>query len=328
MRVGTVCYATDQGIAHLAKWFYDNGVVTDVMVFRHGSRPTHMEWYPGATELVGRPFNGPAVDAWLRPLDVVLFFETPFDWQFPDYCRARGKRTALMPMHEWTPARMPHRFDRVLNPSMLDQQYFPHGTFLHVPVSVPWRERKRALHFVQNAGNIGCRGHKGVQELFQAVQHLKSDLRLTIRCQDTAGLAQLLRQCPWVERRAEVVKGSVPYSELFSEGDVYVAAEKLNGLSLPLQEAHAAGMCVLTTDRFPTNTWLKGPRIPVKSKHKARMGGAYLEFEECIVDPADIAAAMDALYGADISEYSAAGLKWAQENSWERLRPKYLEALA
>ena len=37
---------------------------------------------------------------------------------------------------------------------------------------------------------------------------------------------------------------------------MFVFPEKFNGLSLPLQEARAAGMLVLATDRFPMNTWL------------------------------------------------------------------------
>ena len=43
MTIGTVCYATDQGLAHLAKDFRDAGVIQEALVFRHpsGRRPTH-----------------------------------------------------------------------------------------------------------------------------------------------------------------------------------------------------------------------------------------------------------------------------------------------
>lgn len=334
MRIGTVCYATRQGLGYLARSFYDAGIVTDVMIFKHphGDRPTQREWYPeGTIELTRRPFVGEAIERWLDDLDVVLFFETPFDWAFATRCRERGVMTAIMPMYEWFLQNPPHKFDLFLNPSQLDQRYFPQGTFLPVPAPQGvWRQRTKALKFLHNGGSLGCRGHKGTLELMKAMKYVKSPIELTIRSQNRRGLAQLIRQVPEIQndKRVTFVGEDIPYENLFTGYDVMVAPEKFNGLSLPLQEACAAGLVVMTTDRFPANTWLpKAPLIPYKSVHQAQTMGGHLTFEEVVVDPVDIAASIDGIYGEDITYLSHRGKVYAENNSWEVLGPKYLKTI-
>src|SRR3990167_4173649 len=210
MRIGTVCYATRQGLGWLAKWFYDAGVITDVMVFRHphGNRPSHMEWYPeGTIELTKRPFIGKQIERWLDDLQVVLFFETPFDWQFAKRCHERGVKTAIIPMYEWFLQSPPHRFDKFINPSLLDQDYFTQGEF--IPIPTPQRlvqeKRTRAIKFLHSGGNLGCRGHKGTLELVRAMKYVKSNLSLTIRSQDPRGLQNLICQVPEIKFDQRVV---------------------------------------------------------------------------------------------------------------------------
>ncbi len=264
MRVGTIGYATEQGIGYLPKWFYDAGLITDVMVFRHGSRQTHLEWYPeGTVELVGRPFNGPVVEAFIKSVEVMLFFETPFDWTVIDLCKRLGTKTVIVPMYECTPERVPWQPDAWFCPSLLDQRdYFKGSPFVPIPVpqDTTWHQRKTATRWLHNAGNLGLRGHKGTLEILKAVKHVSSrDFRLTVRAQDVNALRGVIAQVPDVERDPRVVVqyGDTPREMLFGpEHDVFVMAEKYNGLSLPLMEARASGMLVVTSDRFPTNTWL------------------------------------------------------------------------
>lgn len=333
-RIGTITYSTSQGIAHLAKWFWDAGVVTDVMTFRHGSRPQHPEWYPeGTVELVGRPFNGPVVDEWLRPLDAVVFFESPFDWSFFQYCRVRGKRTVVVPMYEcWpkAPAGLPDKF---VCPSKLDQRdYWPGAPFIQIPVppDVVWRQRTKAERFLHNGGNLGLRGHKGTLEIVRAWQHVKSDAELTVRAQDTAGLSAILRQVPDARKDERILflPGEVPRDKLFDGHDVFIMAEKYNGLSLPLIEARAAGMLVTTSDRFPTNDWLPTwPLIPVQSYSRQRVGGGYQEYDEALVTPEAIAETVDRVYGSDVTDYSLSGKAWAEMNSWANLKDRWVQEI-
>lgn len=332
MRIGSIGYASNQGIAMLMKQFYDNRIVTDVMVFRHGSRPSHMEWYPeGTRELVGRPFNGPEVGKFLTSVDAMLFFETPFDWQVLDLCKKLGTKTVLVPMYECTPERLPFAPDKFICPSLLDVEYFPTSKFLQIPVDpTTWQQRTRAMKFLHNGGNLGLRGHKGTLELLQAMQYVRSDLTLHVRAQDINGLKNLIKSVRGIESNNRVTfeYGDLPYENLFNGYDVLVQPERYNGLSLPLNEARANGMLVMTSNRFPHNSWLPvEPLIPVKSYSKQRVGGSYNEYDEALLDPKDIAQTMDNWYGQSIVGYSYSGKEWAEANSWGNLRDKWIEEI-
>ncbi len=352
VRIGSIAYATRQGLGHLAKSFYDAGVIDEVAVFRHSHYPTHMDWYPPGTLEIGHDrrkgkldFAGqPGVDAFLKRVDVVVFWETPWDWEFPYYCKSLGVKTVLVPMHEWCPRKPLHWFDKVICPSPLDLDYFSAGSafnkennlsypcvYIPVPVRTDlWQQRTRARRFLHNAGHIGHREHKGTRQLLEAVKHIKSDFRLTVRAQDYAGLRVILRDCRevQVDRRVTIDFQERPYEELWNDHDVYIAPEKFNGLSLPLQEARAAGLLVMTTDRYPHNTWLpRQPLIPVLRYERARVASSYLEFDEAIVDPKDVAAKIDEWFDRDISDYSHSGKTWAIANSWSVLKGPWREEI-
>ena len=152
---------------------------------------------------------------------------------------------------------------------------------------------------------------------------------MTVRAQDASALRSIAQDTFGgdIPERLTLEYGEIPYEKLWTGHDVLVAPEKLNGLSLPLQEAWAAGMMVMTTDRYPMNTWLPTPPlIPVARTERASMGG-HLEFDESIVEPAAIAAKIDEWYGKDIWEISHKGKWWAREMSWRRLKPRFMEAL-
>lgn len=329
LKVGSVGYATDQGLGILLKSFYDAGVVTEVAVIAHGSRPTHMEWYPRSE--LWTNLRSPQQIQRLKDLcdevDVMLFFETPFAWELIPHCRSIGVRTFLMPMYECMPKALPYIPDRFICPSELDLKYYPtSSTFIPVPVSYPWRKREVAEVFVHNAGHGGLMGRNGTRELLDAIPLVKSPVKFIIRTQkDKSGGFNNLKS----NDKVRVLVGTIPYEDLYSQGDAFVFPEKFNGLSLPLQEAYAAGMLVMAGNRFPMNRWLPtDPLIPVTGYRQSRIAPRCNEFEEAVYNPQDIANTIDSWYGRDISKYSEKGRKWAEANSWDCLRSKYVEELS
>ena len=332
-RIGTFAYNTSRGLGHLAHDFYRHGLLTDMLVVRHPSVPSNAEWYPGAPEV---PLRGIANHAdtlkdFVRGLDAMLFFETPHFWPIIDYCREIGVRTYLCIMHECLPIHhpTPHKY---LCPSLLDMHYFPDGTLVQLPVEYPWRLRTRAETFVHNGGYLGLKGsdghnREGTTTLIEAMQYVTSPARLILRCQEN--VPDKWRQMAEADPRIDYRPAAVPYEDLYATGDVAIGAQKWNGCSLPLQEAFASGMLVMNTDRFPMTEWLpREPLIPVAGTARHQIGGAYLEFEESLIDPRAIAAKIDAWFGKDITEYSLQGIEWAERNSWEALLPQWREALA
>jgi hypothetical protein len=315
----------------LAKSFYDAGVVAEVIIYKHPKYTTHEEWYPPGTHIsVERRFQGAKVDEFLKRIDVALFFETPFDWKFPEHCRERGIRTVCIPMYEWFPANPPHRFDKFICPSLLDVDYFPGSPFLTPPVDPStWKLRTKALRFLHNSGHIGHRNHKGTAEVIGAIHLLRPEVTLTIRSQSPERLDKLVKACPTPTNHPGVTfeVGNLPISELYAGYDVLVAPEKFNGLSLPLQEGFAEGMAIMASDRYPANSWLpSAPLIAVDGYHPARLA-SNTPFQEAEISPASVAAKINEWYGRDITEFSLAGRKWADEHSWEVMKDKFLQEL-
>jgi hypothetical protein len=267
----------------------------------------------------------------------MLFFETPFYWPVFDYCREIGVRTYLCTMYECTPIVRPFHPHKYLCPSLLDVDYFrshPHE-LVQLPVDsrVRWRLREKAEHFVHNGGYLGMRGKDGVmregtETVIRAMQYVKSPIQLTIRVQEN--VSQELQGICGTDARITYVPENVEYGDLYGVGDVAVGAQKWNGCSLPLQEAYASGLLVINTDRYPMNTWLP-PEPLVRADRKienSSIGGPYMKFTECCIDPIVLAAKMDEWYGRDCANYSLAGKAWAYTNSWELLRPVWKELLS
>lgn len=331
MRVGTVCFATVQGLGILAKSFFDNGIVTDPIVVRHGKRHTYMEWYPeGTPEICSFPTGKHILKA-IEKLDVMLFFETAFDWKLIPLCRKMGVKTVLVPMYECTPKVLPYVPDRIISPSLLDQDYYPGSTFIPIPVDVEWEERQKALRFLHNGGNLGLKGNKGTYDLVCAMRHVQSPIDLTIRVQDGPSFYRLIETIDLKTRNDSRIKyeiGTIDYAKLRTGYDVYVAPEKLSALCLPLQEARASGMMILATDRHPHNKWLpKEELFPAMATSLVSLGNGLNAVPMAVIDPKEIAKKIDGVYDTDITSYSIAGKEWAQTMSWDALRPVWLEAL-
>ena len=338
MKVGSLVFATDQGLGRLAKDFYDNGVVTHPMVVAHGRRPEHREWFPGAPYLA--TFDSRDHYNFAEQMDVMLFFETPFDWHLINHCKLKGVPTALMPMHECMPERMKAIPDHYICPSQLALQWAwtPQarcGTevtseMIPVPVGTPWRQRHHAHIFIHNAGHGGLNGRNGTQEVMEAWPMVKSPITLIVRHQGKMLWQEEMRR----NERGGVLSvrpGNLPYESLWAgggEGDVFLFPEKHCGLSLSLQEARAAGMLVMATNRYPMTTWLPHePLIEPSGYRKNRLQQFCVEYDEAVIEPAAIAAKIDEWFDKDIAEYSRGGREWAETMSWEFLKPRYIANL-
>jgi hypothetical protein len=304
--VVSIVLATEQGLGRLARDFYDNGIVNRVLIKHHSSRQNYYDWYEDRVS---------SIDDLLAGATTLLCFETPF---FPEVVREakrRGIKTVLMPMYECTTDSTANQFDVLLNPSDLDQEVFPQGVRINVPVpnSIKWKPRTRAQVFVHNAGNGGLGGRNGTAELLEAMQYVESPITLIVRTQS--------QDFTCSDPRVRIERGTFPFEKLYTYGDVFIFPEKFNGLSLPIQEAFASGMVVMTTKRIPNIYYLPNePLIPVSGYTRENLARS---IEVATIDPKDIARSIDALYGRDITKLSRIGKRFKQRNSWEILKSQY-----
>jgi hypothetical protein len=283
-------------------------------------------WYPD-----GVGFSTRRAEAFLKGLDSLILFETGFKWDLIKQAKSRGVKVVVVPMYEYSPYPFPVEPDLIACPSLLDleiysERYKDKCRFIQVPVDRPWKQRTKALEFIHNSGHGQHGFAKGTPDLIEAMNYVESPLKLIIRGQPgEKRIIELFRRHR-ENPKIEMVFDELPDEAMFDRGDVYINAEQFNGLSLPLQEARASGMLVITTDRFPANTWLpRIPLIPVDHYEKYKIA---IEFDRAKVTPQAIAKRMDEFYGQDITEYSLSGKKWAEQNNWISLKDQWLGAVS
>jgi len=341
LKVGTLGYAINRGLGHLVRDFYKNDIVTDILQILHTSIPNELEWYPDSKKILANqvtaPQNQNIIIEFIKSVDVMLFFETPFDWRLFDLCRKLGKKSILMTMYECTPLRITQCLPDVFwCPSKLDFDVFtvlaPYtpSYLCTVPTNpIPDIKPKgsKVQKFIHNGGYLGLRGREGTRELIKSLEYIKSDIRLDIRVQENVE-KEYIDICNKDERVSYTCK-TLKHESLFNDIDCYIAPQKFNGLSYPLQEASTNGLPIITTDRYPMNTWMpKELMIKPKRKYISQVGGAYLQIEECELDPKDIAKKIDSVYNTDCTAFGQAGIDWSIKNSWENLKPFYIKLLS
>jgi hypothetical protein len=330
MNVGTICYACHSGLGHLARDFFSHGAVSRILLIRHSRYQNYDGWYPDRAA-----YSRSETAGFLRGLDVLLIFENAFLWDVARVAKDSGIKLVLIPNYEYTPWPIKIEPDLVLCASLLDVDLFKEKyktRFLPIPVDterIRWRLRERALTFVHNPGHGGYDWREGTPWLVEAMRYVKSPIHLKIQLQCGEQRTRVDECKRWN------VPGNVAIeilerpdeADLWREADVCVAPQRYNGMSLPLQEAFASGMLVMTTKRYPMTTWLPNdPMLPVKSTERHR-GSLAREIERCVLDPKEIAAMIDEWYGKDISRFSRMGREWAERNSWSALGPEYLHLL-
>lgn len=315
MKVGTIAYTSNQGIAYLAWDFYKHGLINTVYPVKHPQYPNESR------------YSNVTLDKFVQDLDILILFETYLDRRAADAAIKYGAKVILVPMYEYTPNPFPFKVDLCLCPSLLDLEIYKdlyRCEFLPIPVEKEWKLRTIANTFIHNAGHGQYRFAKGTIELLEATKLVSSNIQFIVRAQPCPSMKRVFTEYRHL-KNVEFVLDDLPRDDLYKTGDVLVFPEKFNGLSLPLQEAFASGLLVMATDRFPANSWLPNePLIPVEKTYRDYIsGGSRIVFDWSLVNPVTLAKKIDHWYGRDISEFSLKGKQWAEENSWENLIPKY-----
>lgn len=268
------------------------------------------------------------VRRWLSRLDVVLTTETTYDWRFCDWARDAGIRTVVA----CNPEFYRHSLHPLPHPDgwwtattwRLDQ--LPAGTRL-VPVPVEldrfpnryrWRDQPpRTPRFLHSAGKFSMFDRAGT-ETFSRACYLAQTLDATITC-----LHDLPHECAPAGDWVNVKVGAIPnYWDAYDGYDVLVLPRKYGGLSLPTQEAMAAGLAVVMPAASPNLDW---PVVPVPAKRGGRvpLPAGWMPLVD--VDPGALATILMMLRDDPkmLREAREASLSWAEANSWDVLRELY-----
>jgi glycosyltransferase involved in cell wall biosynthesis len=323
MKIGIVARVDASGLARMTYGFWKNiHEITKELVVLISDRDNDLYRYPKATICNVLP-TIEAIDIFLKDLDLVLIFETPYNWNIIKMAKDRGIKTVMIPMYEWTNPKPPIHPDMYLCPSLLDYDSYKDSPaeikYIQTPVDrkqFKFKLREKANTFVFNNGGGGSGGRNGLSALIEAIPLVKSDVKFIIRS---------LRPIPKIEdKRVDVRIGD--FDNLFDEGDVFLFPHMFNGLSLPIQEALSSGMPVLSTNIYPHNTYLpKRWLFEPDGFKKGRVNENAREIDTAILDPQKIADKIDEYAGKDITEDSRSADAIAETISWDNLKENYIK---
>lgn len=245
-------------------------------------------------------------DNFTRGLDVVVVLEMAFP-EIITAARKNGAKVALKVNYEYLPERLSVEPDLYLCSSSVnyDAVRSNNKVLIADPVDtdrIPFKKRKIAKVFQHNTGNplndANC-----TAETIEAFKVLKKE-------------EFIIKQHGDVEN----------YWELYGDGDVFVLPQKFRATSLPIQEAMASGMPVITTDIRPFNEFVPKETLidPVGFKN---LTGYYRPIRAAEIKIEDLRDKIISLLGKDIQKLSERSREYAESISWRKLIPKLKKVL-
>lgn len=324
MRIGLIARADNSGLGTLSQMFFRNLKPTKVLIVQNGVFQIFPDRFAGAEKTIVPATGSISRECmeWITTdVDLILSFETFYNFDVVAVARKKGVKTVLMTMCELFPEHPQAHPDLYLCPSQLDLDMMPTPkAYLPVPIETDklhWRLRETATTFIHTASHGGVSMRKGTPLLLQAMKHVKADIKVKIYS---------WRKFHTDDPRVEVcIANFQNYWQLWREGDVLIYPQDANGICLPVQEAYAAGLGVLTTNIYPFNTWLpKEMMFEPTEMYTRRFGNGLLPVQAARIDPVVLAQKIDEVAHSSISSLSERGRDWAKANSWEVQRANYL----
>lgn len=186
---------------------------------------------------------------------------------------------------------------------------------------------KRFLHVV---GRPAIHDRNGTGNLLQALEYVKSTIRVTIRCQEANYITDMIRQMNIkVPDHVLLVieeKDTENYWENYRDQDVLVMPRRFGGLCLPAQEAIGAGIPVIMPAIEPNgwlpNEWLVPAKLSGRFQARNQID-VYATDYRYLAERMDEFASVDRVYLDALVKVD--GLRNAM--SWTALAPLYRAVL-
>jgi hypothetical protein len=288
------------------------------------------QWDATTARWDGGRLDERTVRRWLAGLDVVYSAETAYDLRFGQWAAEDGCGVVVHANPEFLgPADAKAAVNWwVATPWRLDR--LPARTRV-VPMPVPdapWMAERMPpphvrLRFGHVAGWPAVADRNGTEIFAQAAGMTTGGSAVTCVVRGQHRDVERFRR-PGLSVEAGCVDD---HWDLYREVDVLVMPRRFGGLSLPVLEALALGIPVVMPDCSPNEVW-PGPRVPASSTATVGTRAGPLPLHD--TDPRALAATMDELAANPelVDKLRAEATEWASANSWDALKPMWLEELA
>ena len=258
--------------------------------------------------------------------DAILCVEIPYNNILFEVCRARGVKTAYVPMAEvYNPGLTPdvfvcptqHCYDKVRESNKLLWRW---------PCDLAgfdYRQRTgKPRTFVHVLGAGVTNGKRQTNEVVEGFAAVPGDLRLIIYHQ--VDPLRFYRYGPnlYPDERIEWRGGVEDAPRLYDEADVLLQPEAYAGLGRCAFESMACGVPVITTDAPPMNEVYTGWAVPVAERRKLIAGP--FNATRHLVSAGGVAAAVAQAAAAKLDRLSARAQRVALRHNWNAKRAKEL----
>lgn len=268
--------------------------------------------------------------------DVVLSVETMFDngHYIHDTCAKRGIRTATVIMHEsYNPGRT--RLGLYICPTHIcfARVQEPNKAFFELPFEIEqfhFTPRTQARRFLHVMGYGAAYNRRQTREVIAGFLEANlPDTTLTVHCLQDWRAEYGRREDPRVTFRRRCFPAQ---SDIYAGFDVLVEPCSYAGFGLPLLEAQACGLPVITTDAAPMNEQVHdlAALVPVaKVKRLDTRGNSptRVNMHQQLVTAEGVAATIRRIAADDIVALSARARIHAEYRAWTEAKAEELRTL-
>jgi hypothetical protein len=322
MRLGLIVRGVDRGLGIQTWEMYRhlNPAVT-VLIDSLPDRDKwkfHPERFPDALITEWQGYTAPIseeAEAALLSTDVIMSVETPYSTTLFEKAKARGIATVLYVNPElWRDHETEHA-SAVWVPSTWRIDLIPRAEYVPMPVALDRFTQEPGERFLHLGGHKARADRNGMEISIRAAR--LADIPLTVTTQDRLRL----------DGRGIVLGPSKDdYWQMYQDHGVLVMPRKYGGLSLPTQEAMAAGLAVIMPDCSPNRDWPVSLVGCVRSQKIGMPGGVVDIFE---ASREEVAREMQRMLDLDYrAEWQQKGKAWAESHSWGFLKAEWLARLA
>lgn len=303
-------------------------------------RPSSWGLYEGATEELSTHGDFWSLEKdlamkWLEGLDIVWGVETFYQDQFNAWAREAGVATVQHCNPEFYRFEMEPELPRptiTCVPTTWRLEHMPGVEVLPTPVAIDrlvWRERPLQgddLTFLHVVGRKAAEDRNGTDALIEALPLVQEPCALVLTQQSTEDFVR-----PGLHGVVDVIlQSQVPdYWRLYEDADVLVMPRRWGGQCLPIQEARACGLAVLTTEVKPQADWLPGLQSAIGGRARRTFHTQAGDIPIFDPNPVSIAKRMDYLSNESgyIQQASRDARIWSEAMSWDTWLPHYERTL-
>lgn len=345
IRCGIILRSDAGGLGTLSLEFYRHlPFLKGVVLSPFGTHKFENKWkFPNA-QWVENIDDSSFVRDFLKNLDLLLTFETPYNWEIFNIARNMGVKTILIPNFEWEAPKLPVAPDLCICPTMLDyQEMLEPKIFLPIPINrkiLPFKLRKKANVFLHNIGKGGVRGRNATMKVLKTLPLIKKPIKVIMYFQPSLfgvnkNVGEEIKRIAgdkYISGEEFSYEGKIlkfqqrellKYQDLYKEGDVLIHLQEYGSLSLPVQEALSIGMPIIAVDKFPENEFL--PRELLVKPVRQQEIVIRRKVLRSLTSPEVIAEKIDEIANKPIEKYSNYSNELAKKWSWKNLRSNYLE---